>query len=70
MLFGLLIGFAVGLNAGLWFATFLWRKVHKDDVAYYSKRSDEWFNEYLKVRGYYNEMTSMYYQEVLKNISK
>jgi len=70
MILGLILGFGVGLNVGLWTAALLLKKVYKSDTDYYRKNSDEWFNEYIKVRGYYNEMTSMWMKEVLKNIGK
>ncbi len=70
MLVSLLYGFAIGLAVGMIIASAMIGKLYKDEVAYYKKDSDNWFKSYMKMLGYYNEMTGMWIKEATKNIGK
>jgi len=70
MVFTLTIGFGVGLVLGMFIATALWKPMLEEQIEYYKKDSDNWFNSYIKMLGYYNEMTGMWIKEATKNIGK
>ena len=67
MILGLLLGFGVGLNAGLWLGSYIYKKWSQPLIDDYKRDEKYWFDQHMKVLGYYNEMTSMWMKEVVKN---
>jgi len=70
LLVGIIIGLVVGLNLGLFFGKRMLEGLYNTVIDSYKRDEKMWFDEYLKVRGYYNEMTTMWLKEVQKNIGK
>ena len=70
ILFGLTIGFGVGISVGMLLASFLTNRLHKETIEYYKKDSDKWFKSYIEMLGWYNQMTDMFFKEAIKNITK
>lgn len=68
MMLGIIIGFAVGLNLGIWLGKLALERLYKPLIEGYKKDVDIWFNEYMKMLDWYQQMQAMYYKEALKNL--
>lgn len=67
MILVLIIGIGVAFNAGLWIGGYIVSNAQKPLINDYKHYEKYWFDEYIKMLGYYNEMTSMWMKEVVKN---
>jgi len=70
MILGLIIGFGVGINAGLWIGSSLVRNLTKPLIEDYRKNVDYWFKSYMESRAAYIKMFDMYVKELTKNVGK
>lgn len=69
MLLGLVLGFGVGINLGLWLASFMMKCMYRDIIDGYRKDTSKWFEEYMQMLKWYQEMRKMYIDEALKNLT-
>jgi len=66
MILGLILGFGVGINVGMWFATYLHRKVNKDLINDYKKSVEYWYKNSCEWQAAYFKEINEGYQRVSK----
>lgn len=70
MILGFIIGMAIGLQIGLWCGKSVMERMYKTIIESYKRDEKFWFEEYLKMLDWYQQMSSMYFKEAIKNTDK
>lgn len=70
ILIGIVIGYVIGLNVGLFLGKRVMERLHNTIIESYKRDEKFWFEEYLQMTKWYQEMQVKYVKEALKNVAK